>query len=460
MANISRRWFIGGAASAAILPPRLLGASAAEALVGTPRVRIGVLSDIHINGADSERVFARALAWFRDRGVDGVLISGDIADSGRVSELQRCARLWFEAFPDGKGADGRKVEQLFIYGNHDVQAYAWDRSRDLNDPAVRAQFIGPDDNRKTAWEAAFHEQYRPIWLKTVGGYSFIGGHWDGDRGIEAFMKENAGRLDPKRPFFYAQHAHPWKTCFGKWAWGHDDGLSTRVLSQFPNAVAFTGHSHYTLTDDRSVWQGEFTSVNAGSLRYASHDYSLRSNMRGNSCGYRSPKGFLPPTEPRLGTGDEHQGMLMTVTDEAIRFERRSFGDTVDPLGDDWVLPLPTSESRPFAYASQAAKRRAPEFPKGAAVKAEIVPAEPDAEKQGVAPGPYVKLSFPAAEDRDGCRVFEYEATAQLLADDVDLVLVQRRSLAHDFHRPVTKRVTADGCRFALSELPALSLIHI
>ena len=52
-----------------------------------PRLAIGIVSDIHIrldrkNGKDSfagaER-FRKALEWFRDQGVDGVTISGDLA---------------------------------------------------------------------------------------------------------------------------------------------------------------------------------------------------------------------------------------------------------------------------------------------------------------------------------------------------------------------------------------------
>ena len=468
MANISRRWFIGGAASAAILPPRLFAVSASTPLAGTPRVKIGVLSDIHLrdNKESSWLDFSRALAHFRDCGVDGVLIAGDIADTGRVSELKRCAELWFKAFPDGKAPDGRKVEQLFVYGNHDIDGVRWNPKIDLTNPAVRAQYLGLGDNRKKAWEEAFHEEYRPIWLKTVKGYSFIGGHWSGypereagDRDIEPFMNDNAAKLDPKLPFFYTQHAHPKDTCFNKWAWGHDDGLSTRVFSRFPNAVTFTGHSHYTLTDERTIWQGTFTSINTGSLSYSSVDYSLRSNVDGNSSGYRRPKDFLPKTEPEIVTWNEHQGMVMTVTDEQIRLERKSFGPTVESLGDDWVIPLPAAESRPFAYASHAAKRQAPEFPKDAVVKTEIVPADPKADKKCGVPGPYVKLTFPAAEDRGKCRVFEYEATAQLMEDDTDLVVCQRRSLANDFHRPVTKRIAEDRCRFALSELPASSYVR-
>ena len=42
-------------------------------------------------------------------------------------------------------------------------------------------------------------------------------------------------------------------------------MVTDTLSAYPNAVAFSGHSHWTLNDERSIWQGAFTAVSVPSL---------------------------------------------------------------------------------------------------------------------------------------------------------------------------------------------------
>ena len=39
------------------------------------------------------------------------------------------------------------------------------------------------------------------------------------------------------------------------------------LSEFPQVVAFTGHSHLNLNDERSIYQNNFTAVNDGSMTY-------------------------------------------------------------------------------------------------------------------------------------------------------------------------------------------------
>ena len=442
---LTRRWFIGGLAAGfgAMRVPRVFAAQGAASRPGA-RLKIGVLSDVHIKKPGDEATFLKALAYFRDNGADGVLIAGDIADTGRAAQLKICADCWYKTFPDGKAPDGRPVEQLFVYGNHDIDGWNWKSNADLykKHPELKqTDAIGFERNRARVWEELFHEKFEPIWMKRVKGYAVIGAHW-GNIQIEDFMKAHGKEIDPSMPFFYTQHAHPRNTCFGSWAWGRDDGRSTRALSPFPNAVAFSGHSHYTLTDERTVWQGAFTSVNTASLKYASTDYALRENMPGNGHGYRGEK--RRHQMPNLKTSNGRQGMLMSVFDDHIALERREFV-TDKSLGDDWVIPLPCAESKPFAYAAHAKKRTAPEFAAGATAKAVKVKDEKR--------GELIEVTFPPARTQAKCRVFEYEVTATLVEDDVDLVQAQRRVMAPDFHLPETAEGKSGTCVFAVSELP-------
>lgn len=443
--TFTRRWFIGGMA-AGLGSLRIARAFAAPGAAAKPgaRLRIGVLSDVHICNPGDEATFLKALAYFRTHGVDGVLIAGDIADTGRAAELKICADSWFKTFPNGKAPDGHPVEKLFVYGNHDIDGWNWRSNTErykANPELLKTDAIGYQNNRARIWDEIFHEKFEPIWMKRVKGYAVIGAHW-GDIRIEEFMKRHGKEIDTSLPFFYVQHAHPRNTCFGSWAWGRDDGRSTRALSPFPNAVAFSGHSHYTLTDERTVWQGAFTSVNTASLKYASTDYSLRENMPGNGHGYRGEK--RRHSLAKLRTSDGRQGMLMSVFDDHIALERREFV-TDKSLGDDWVIPLPCAESKPFAYAEHAKKRVAPEFADGAVARAAKVN---DKKK-----GEMIEVSFPAARTQSKCRVFEYEVTATLLEDDVDLVQAQRRVMAPDFHLPETQDGKPGSCVFAAADLP-------
>lgn len=448
--NMTRRTFAAGlfgACGGFVLP---VGAFD----VGTrkPRLKMGILSDIHLRAAAPSRteMFRKALAYYRDRGADAVLIAGDIADTGRISELKLCADAWYDVFPNDRAPDGRPVEKLFIYGNHCVCAWKWGKG--YNDPKQpkedrKEDAIGFGTNRAEAWQAIFHEEYKPIWMKSVRGYTVIGAHWtDSKEGIaiEAFMKEHAAEIDRTKPFFYTQHPHPYDTCFEKWAWGHDDGRSTRALAAFPNAVAFSGHSHYTLTDERTVWQGVFTSINTASLLDSSLDYALRENAASNRYGYTGEKRTRRmPCVP--ASRESKQGMFLTVYDDCMVLERRDFGLSM-PLGDDWVLPLPVAEKKPFAYASRRVARKAPEFAPDAKVAVTARKTEKD--------GSLIEVSFPHAESTGKCRVFEYEVTATLLEDGVDLVQAQRRVIAADYNRPdIARYHRASQCVFANNDLP-------
>ena len=412
---------------------------------GTPRLRIAVLSDIHVRNEDSQKVFIKALEWYRAQGVDAVLVAGDMADQGLVSQLQLVADAWFKVFPDNKTPDGRPVAQLLEYGNHDVANWL---EKNFPDPAERARKLIKFDP-KGFWEQAFHEAYIPCFAKMVKGYTFIGAHWPGLGRLGDWLDANGKSLDPSLPFFYFQHPHPKDTCYGAWAWGHDDGASTKALLPYANAIAFSGHSHYTLTDERTLWQGAFTSIGTSSLSYMSLDYNFRENALGNSFGQKESRTRQMEHVP---VGDGKQGMLLSICDDHIRIERHEFvwGES---LGDDWILPIGKAAEKPFAYAKRIPVRTAPEFAADAHVKVALVP--PKAEKDKPAPEKptQVAVTFPAAETRAKCRVFEYEVQAVVVEDDVEMVATTRRALAPDFHLPSSKAGKEGSCVFALAELP-------
>lgn len=423
-------------------------------------MRMGVLSDVHIDmGPDSEKYLVRAFEYFRDNGADCVMIGGDIATSGRIAELKRTAEAWYRVFPDDRAPDGRHVEKLFIYGNHDFDAFHW-RSAEEQE-RLRDEFIdGHPEDRPKIWEDCFHEKFVPVWMKEVNGYKVIGCHWGYRKEFQEFFAVHADELKGMKPFFYVQHDHPMDTCFGKWAWGHDDGSSTRILSQFPNCVAFSGHSHYTLTDERTVWQGAFTSINTSSMCYSSTDYSMRDNMPGNESGYK--KWQLSGATPNIPTGNGKQGMLLDVYDDKIVIHRREFfwGES---LGDDWTITVPCAVGGPMDYAVRAARRSAPEFAPDAVISLEpIVETEKDAEsgetketgKKGL------KVMFPSALPVDNCRPNEYEVTVTLLEDDIDLVACQKRVMAADYHMPLSQFGKPCECLFTSKEIPQDAHLHV
>ena len=382
-----------------------------------------------------------------------------MADVGMDENLLAVAEAWYSVFPEDKYPDGRPVEKVFVTGNHDWIGYTYGgaAARMYPDETERVKHILQKDMAGW-WDKAFHEPYSPIYAKKIKGYTFIGAHWDGVHAgatcyeqpfglIEGFMAKEGKKIDPALPFFYAQHPHPKDTCYGPWAWGHDAGIVTKTLSAYPNAIAFSGHSHYTLTDERSIWQGTFTSVGTSSLRYTGLPYNEH-----------QPDGYENTTatggdawrlnalklKRNFNGGDCRQGMLWSVYDDCIVVKRREFLSDLD-LGEDWVLPLPVAESRPFAFTARAKSLRAPEFPADAKL---VVTATNTKNRGGKSKDgkvtiaaedkPGFKVTVPPVVADDKARLFSLEFAAETSAGKKRTRLVLAEGFNHSLKHPKGK----------------------
>jgi len=429
-------------------------------LSGRPNLRFGVVSDIHITDWASAEVFRKTLRWYRDQGVDAVMIVGDIADHGIMPQLENVAKAWYEAFPDDRAPDGRRVEKLFVYGNHDVEGLAY------NDKWMNAAFAAHGITKEQAkdlelrkigldraWERCFNEPYAPIYRKSVKGYDFIGGHWDKWNGIgalEDWVKANISKVDVGKPFFYFQHPHPKDTVYGPWAWGHDDGQSTRALAPYANAVAFSGHSHTSLTDERSVWRGAFTSIGTSSLSYTCLGGARENSSGASWLGKRQMKNLNAVARAAV-TGEEggvpvRQGQLVDVFSDRLVIRRRDFARDED-LDEAWLLEMPTKDC---PFSARAARSAAPAFPAGAEAAVSFGRG-PD---RGGKDADQVTVSFAQAVAEKATRPFDYELSLEARDADVESVVKAFR-----FYSPTAKfakhRDAEEQAAFVLahSELP-------
>ncbi len=445
--SVSRRMFLQGmtaAAGAVVGAPSLKAAQ-----LGAPNLRLGILSDVHITKPGSERYFIKALEWFRARDVDGVLIAGDITENGLHSQFQIVSDAWYKVFPDDKGQNGHPVEKLFVNGNHDVIGYTyggWRKKTPEERAAIRKTAITEDV--AAAWKKYFHEEYQPIYVKEVKGYKFIGAHWEEGKGFDgsgAFIQKVAKDFDPKRPFFYFQHPPLKDTIYGAYAWWCDNGAATRALSNFPNAVAFAGHTHFSLTDERSIWQGAFSAVGTCSLHYTGM-MGGRENCSNTFQAYRNMDWQMAD----VPTGDCKQGMLMSVYDDEIRFERHEFNFD-QSLGADWVMPIQTADKKAtaYAFAPRAEKSVAPEFAKGAAIKITEVKDGKNRRKKAVE---QIQVEFPAAVSK-GSRVWEYEIEFYNEECGFRRTFAMKRVYPRGYNHPEARVEKTTKCLFAKSELP-------
>ena len=436
MTMTSRRFFIGGLAGMFAAGPRRVFAADPGAFTGgNPALSFGVLSDVHVGlskgGAElspshGTDTLVKAFEWFRDNGADAVVIAGDMAHHGCGGELMAVADAWFRVFSNGRAPDGRRVERIFVFGNHD-----WGAKR------AKGIFAKPEElaantisaNPKKWWADAFHEDWSPFFRKEVRGYSFVGAHWCiGDcrgndekftEGLGEYYDSIKGRIDPAQPFFHVQHPHPKATVHGATVWGQDDGASVAVLSAHPNAVSFSGHSHTTLTDERSIWQGAFTAVGCGTLRDVSVSMpGAASDVDGGLENWKAPgrrkeKDAVKAMET-LERMNCRQGQFVRVYADRVVFTRREFV-TDAALCDDLVMPLPAAERRPFEFAGRMARARPPAFPAGATLVAKKSKGRLRGAKKAKKKGRVVdvwELEIPAAVAEPSARPAIYKVVAK------------------------------------------------
>ncbi|WP_164512856.1 chitobiase/beta-hexosaminidase C-terminal domain-containing protein [Leucobacter chromiireducens] len=148
----------------------------------------------------------------------------------------------------------------------------------MTDTRVMMSFGNHDD-----YVTRMAEQYPEEWFPGTTGYyeSKIGEFPAFVVNTEAWNSTQAswlsGRLgalsaDPAtqgQPVFVFGH-RPIPATVWDGAQASNGGLKS-TLSAFPQVVYFSGHSHLNITDERSIHQQDFTSVNEGSMSYGEND---------------------------------------------------------------------------------------------------------------------------------------------------------------------------------------------
>lgn len=392
---LSRKSFIFGSAAA-------VGSCALGASDGLrPRLRVGIITDTHIQTDAS--AFEKTLRYFRDRGVDAVLHNGDISDWGTISSWKLAAETWERVFPGNRAPDGHEVVRLFTTGNHDFEGVKYgDHEEEMLANGVSKEELLVDNDLPAQWEKFFGRKFEPVMRWNVKGYDFVSVHWNHSKEIVPWMKEHGKEFDPDRPFFYFQHLQPDGTvaagCKG------DFGAAVEAFSVHPNAVVIGGHTHLSLTDGHQIWQGAFTAICAGNLAWSELPFDYE-NAR--PLDWRDKRVQEMPALVDRFYQRTKQGLVMSVFDDRIVFERRDFSNDVE-LGDPWVVPLPLGQEKPFTWENHAKRLPAPQFGDGARLASRIVIGNNRRGEKSV----QMVLDFPTA-DRNGIRAFDYEVCAEV-----------------------------------------------
>ena len=307
----------------------------------TPVLRFIACSDVHLDGNEEQPNAIRLANLIKDmykyselqdyKTVDALMVVGDFAGGGAESEYAMFNKIIEDNIKP-------QTQVLTVLGNHEFIEY-----RDY-DPT-----IGYDVYKKMISEDVDTDI-------VINGYHFIGVSYDNNgktfKGKTAWLREklqNATNEDPTKPIFVYQHPSPTLTVYGSISWSDLD--IKKVLKDFPQVIDFSGHSHYSPSDPRSVWQGEFTAIGCGSLG------ALMGNLNYIEGDQDAP-------------GKSAAAWLVEVDEDGnIRLKLYDVENRIFFKGNEYYFSnLSDITKRDYTWAKQQSLDTSPQFPEKSKVK--------------------------------------------------------------------------------------------
>ncbi len=250
--------------------------------IDIPRLTVGVLSDTQLSPFGTkadifDANFVSALQVCKRNNCGVVIVAGDIANLGYANSYKRYNRALDQVY------GSTRPLMLNIMGNHDYYRLG-SASR------CRQLFVEGTSSPLCAHYC-------------INGYHFVTASpssksmHSGYKGHLQWLRHHLDRAvasSGSKPVFVVTHMCGTGTVYGSDGWG--DSYLRELLDSYPTVVNFGGHSHYSLLDERSIWQGSHTAVNTQSLSYVELDAD-RANGSVPPQSYAYPLGIIMKFEP-------------------------------------------------------------------------------------------------------------------------------------------------------------------
>lgn len=255
-----------------------------------PITRFVVTSDVHVreNGALEslyrlETIFDTAYEYSDEHStykeLDAIFFAGDNTDNGYQTEQQ----LFFNTV-SARTRTGTVVKA--VMGNHEF--YATKTSDGSYSPESMQQapikfleYSGYDSTDAHLVIDGYH--YILLSMDKYGNETGLNNQYLSQQKLDWLENELNLALadDPTgdKPIFVFQHVPPKDTMLGSIYY---DTYLRELLNDYPNVVDFAGHTHMPMTDQRSIWQGEFTALQTGAMSYL--DVTLAGHQKYDQAG--------------------------------------------------------------------------------------------------------------------------------------------------------------------------------
>ena len=308
-------------------------------------LKIGIIGDTQLIPLSLNHPFQyfsltlkKSLEILKEKKINVLIIDGDIADYSNPE----CYDNFLTQFNSVFGNEKKENIPILniIMGNHDYWlSYSIEHG---------LEFVKGDIKEM---QKLFIDKIKqkPFSHKIINGYHFI--NWSCEDGSldnpnknhDWFEKEMKIAIedDDKKPIFVTTHFPPQNTVYGC-EWG--DISINELFEKYPQIINFSGHSHFSLIDERSIFQKKYTAVQTQSLSYIELE-------KGKVNGSIVKDEF----DDLMISAKNCMGLICDVNDKEIIIKRISF-EKNEFYGEDWIIDLPININN-FRYLYDERKEK-------------------------------------------------------------------------------------------------------
>lgn len=346
-------------------------------------LKVGIISDLQLPDTTDKNThqyksFESTLTMLKNKGMDALIIAGDFTDLSTKNAWGTFSEIY-----DKVMADDEKPIPLYIMGNHDYWLDYFISAKEIATPAKLQK-------RFTKYTGEY-----PYSHKVINGYHFI--CWSSSDGTydKSYLNKDKIREeldeavtdDPNKPIFVITHINPQDTAYGSDEWGNTD--ITDVLKDYSQVISISGHSHYSIIDERSIWQDGFTAFTTQSLDYielesGKFNGSIPKDAYGNRIAEQLPA-----------------CLYMEIEDDKVTVNRLE-ANTGKELKNPWVISAPfgSTESLKKYSNNRATSNTAPVLNKNLTVQVSDI--------TDINGNPQKMISFTAGSDDDFVHSYKLE----------------------------------------------------
>ena len=315
-------------------------------------LKVGIISDSQIIPSDKEqdkflKIFSfhlkNTLEILKSQKIEVLIFAGDLTDSGTEYAYNELKEIFKEVYK----TEEEKPIFNFIMGNHDYWLSYMENGK-----------FSPKSGDIEQMQLLFYNNLKekPFSHKVINGYHFI--NWGCENGSMDDPNQNlewaetqiklALEDNKNKPIFVTTHFNAEDTVYGSVDFS---AKSLRNLfNKYQNIIHFSGHSHYSLIDERSIWQKEFTSIQTQSISYTELEPGFA-------------HGIYPCDE--YGdiqiAGKNYMGLIMDITENKCEIQRISF-ETGKFYEKPWIIDIPINKNNfRYTFEKRIKERNPPVF---------------------------------------------------------------------------------------------------